>query len=206
MLGAILPYVPAAISFGQSLLNRGSKPPLGEDTAYGRFLAERAKSGMYSPEVRSRIMSGVGRDLGALAQRARADISGGLASTSGMRNSIAGQRLLSQPARDMSGSMSDISSRLDIANEQSKQEAASAYSQLKDESRNARRGWNSQMNQTLWGGALNTLGSALSTYQQQQQLGALDEGMTQWQSLVEQGNNDEANALANMLIMRYGGM
>jgi hypothetical protein len=209
-LPALLMYgAPAALSVGQTLMNLGSlkrsKPPLGEDTFSGRFLAERSKSGMYSPEVRSRIMSGVGRDLGALAQRARSDISGGLASTA-MRNSIAGQRLLSQPARDMSGSMSDVASRLDIENEQSKQAAEDAYNQLKDESRNARQGWRSQMNQTAWGGALNTLGAGLQGYQQYQQNQSLDEGMTLWQSLVDQGKNDEANALSNILIMRYGDM
>jgi hypothetical protein len=210
-LPALLMYgAPAALSVGQTLMNLGSlkrsKPPLGEHTFSGRFLAERAKSGMYSPEVRSRIMSGVGRDLGALAQRARSDISGGLAST-GMRNSIAGQRLLSQPARDMSGSLSDVASRLDIENEQSKQTAEYAYNQLKDESRNARRGWRSQMNQTAWGGALNTLGAGLGGYQQHQQNQNIGPGITKAQELMSAGKIDEANALVNMLILQYmGGM
>lgn len=210
-LPGLLYAAPAAISAGSTLMNmmslKKSKPPLGEHTYTGQYLAERAREGIYSPEVRSRVMSGVGRDLGALAQRARSDISGGLANT-GMRNSIAGQRLLSQPGRDMSRSMSDVSSRIDIENEMSKQEAGLAYNRLKDESRAARQGWRSQFNQAAWGGALNTVQAGIGGYQGYQQAQGLNQGIEAVQELMQSDDEqalEQANTMINMLLLRYMG-
>lgn len=209
MLPALFAFAPAAISAGQTLMNYNTmnrnKPPLAENTFMGRALAERAKTGIYSPEVRSRIMSNVGRDLGALAQRARSDVSGSLAST-GMRNSIAGQRLLAQPEIDMFKNMSDVSSKMDIENEQSKLTALDEYARLKDESRNARRGWTSQFNQSVYGGALNTLASGVQGYQGLRKTQTLNDGINQVQQMMQSNDPnvlEQANALINMLMLRY---
>ena len=99
------------------------------DTAYGKRLRERMEHGKYSPEAETRIVGGVAKSAGNIAQKAGASYRGRLASR-GMEGSIAGQRGLSEietrPIEAVTRTRERIATEDEMAKESAKDEFAAA--------------------------------------------------------------------------------
>jgi hypothetical protein len=119
--------VPAGISLAKSLFSRGRKTR--RPTELMSYYDRQAREGIYSPTARSVIMGTAGAKMGNFAQQEVADIRGRL-SASGMGNSIAGTRALSEPGMMRMRSLGDISRRLTAENEMSKMEGARSLAEL----------------------------------------------------------------------------
>jgi len=122
--------IPVGMQAGSSLLKYATRkrtPSFG-GSAYGKYLKQTSREGIYSPEIRSRMLGQVSSQAGNVAQQERSGIRGYLEAR-GMGGSIAGARTLAEPGQQRMRTVSGASERLGIENELSKQRAREAYAQ-----------------------------------------------------------------------------
>ncbi|KKN08669.1 hypothetical protein LCGC14_1054390 [marine sediment metagenome] len=140
-----------------------AKPKLFEHTYSGRFLKDISEKGIYSPEVKRKLLSGMGSELGGVASRRKASTRGYLASrgmTSGMGGtSIAAARLLDKPSREVGETLGRQSLRLDTENEMLKLRAGESLASGKTKSRENKRAWRAD----FWGGVGKTADDVVAT-------------------------------------------
>jgi len=129
-----------------------------DDTAYGQRLRSLMKTGMYTPNAMSRIVGGVSKATGNAAQTARADYKGRLINR-GMERSIAGQAGMNQIEAERMGKLADVTERLEMENELSKQRAADQYAEAKTSYSEGVKEWNRQNNANLVSGVVDAAGT-----------------------------------------------
>lgn len=154
--------VPAGISLAKSLFSRGRKTR--RPTELMSYYDRQAREGIYSPTARSVIMGTAGAEMGNVAQQEVADIRGRL-SASGMGNSIAGTRALSEPGMMRMRSLGDISRRLTAENEMSKMEGARSLAELQGNYAQARSDDRTNRWNQVIGGVADAGMSAYNAYQ-----------------------------------------
>jgi hypothetical protein len=160
----------AAIASYLSKRNAIRNSPRLENTAYGKELQRQASEGRYSPSAISEMTGKVSRQAGNQANYQSVRTKGNLISR-GMGNSIAGQRLLSEPYTAAAETVSDYRGGLETANEASKVSAREKYGQLKYQEQQNRAMAMGDAKAGLWGGLGSAVASGVGSYLSQRQAG-----------------------------------
>ena len=177
------------------------KVPRAEQTATGRDLMRRSQYGAYDPAARRKIIGAASRASGNAAQTAAADMRGQLVS-SGMDDSIAGQRLMATPALQRAGYLAETGERMEAENEQAKGMAREQFAGLQDRLDEQRRYSRRQGLQSLLGGAINAAGAGINTAIEERSLSEMkdfDRQYAQIDLLIQAGRYDEAERLLGQL-------
>ena len=111
----------------QAALKRRKK--FGE-TGVGQELARQKKEGMFSPKARGLITGSANRGSAAVAESGKSSFAGRMAAQ-GLEGSVAAQRGLSDFDRQRQSDVARTAERVELANEQSKVDAAMTFAERK---------------------------------------------------------------------------
>lgn len=123
-------FIPAGIQAGTSLAAYflRKRTPEFRNTAYGRRLMGVSRRGKYSGRAKRSLLGAAARTAGEVEQQQTAATRGRMAGMN-LQGSIAGERLLAQPATRTKRALTDFSGRLEVASEQSKEQARDVFAQ-----------------------------------------------------------------------------
>ena len=166
-----LALLPMGIELGKTLFGasaaKKNKPELFENTQYGQYLAQLARTGMLSPRKMSAINTILNTQMGGASNIAKADILGSQI-RGGMEGSVAASEPYAKLGIARQRALASTGTNLMMLNEQSKQEAGLALAQGKDISRDQRRDWRAQYYNSLIGGLAGAAQTGLAGYGQYQ--------------------------------------
>lgn len=169
------------------------KPPRFIDTPYGKWLSSKASVGKYPASMRRRLLTEAGATYGGEASKATAGIRGRLAST-GMEQSIAGQRLLATPALERMKALGEHSTRLGTMNLLSREQAGEQLARGGSEYQERGRLEETGARRNLIGGLAQAGVAGVSAYYTGKTMD-FDQQMMGVNTLIEAGKLDEAEKL-----------
>jgi hypothetical protein len=163
-------------AIGKYLFGRfGRKRTAFKDTDYGRLLAQRAKTGIFTPGMRRKIIGNVGREAGNIAANVAAASRGRLISK-GAEGSIAGARGLAEIQSKPVGAVSQARTEIDIRNDLSRIEAAEKLAAGQTDYKMALQERENRLKSELVGGLLGAGGNYLAGKASQKSFENIDFG------------------------------
>lgn len=131
-----------AAAGGGAILNwlnaRKNRTPEFHRTRTGQYLAKMSREGAYGSGMRRKVVDATSKAVANQAQMGKSSMLGYLEAR-GMRDSVAGARMLNEQDANVQRAVGDTADRLEVENERTKSDAMMRYVQGADASSEARR-------------------------------------------------------------------
>ncbi len=156
---------------------RKNRIPAFESTDYGKYLKDVSEKGSIPPEQKMTLMRRATTEAGVQAQRRKAYIKGRLIK-SGMEGSVAGVAELAKPDIETQRLAQTTSENIDLANVDTKRQAAREFAVQKYQNSVARSEQNRQDTGALVSGLAETVGTGVQGYLQDRAYKSAEESRT----------------------------
>jgi hypothetical protein len=156
---------------------RKNRIPAFESTDYGKYLKDVSEKGSIPPEQKMALMRRATTEAGVQAQRRKSYIQGRLIK-GGMEGSVAGVAELAKPDIETQRLAQTTSENIDLANVDTKRQAAREFAMQKYQNSLARSEQNRQDTGALVSGLADTVGTGVQGYLQKEQIRKSDEYRT----------------------------
>lgn len=167
-----LPSAVSAIGGAASYAyKRRKRTPDFSATAYGKMLRKEAVEGKYSPRTKGIMLGKVGRELGTVEQRRKAETRGELTRLgAGAERSIAGIKVLGAPGRETARGMRETATGIELEQEESKRRAREEFAMRQYQHKEMRRAEAREDVSGLITGITGAVGAGVSAKFQMEQL------------------------------------